>query len=49
MALSTQNYKGARDFYPADKRIQDYIFNTWRTVAERYGYEEYDASIIEPL
>ena len=49
MALSTQSYKGARDFYPAEKRVQDYIFNIWRTVAMRYGYEEYDASIIEPL
>lgn len=49
MALSTQPYKGARDFYPEDKRLQKYIFNVWRKVAERYGYEEYDAPIIEPL
>ena len=49
MALSTQPYKGARDFYPEDKRLQKYMFDTWRTVAERYGYEEYDAPIIEPL
>ena len=26
MALPIQNYKGARDFYPEDKRIQKYIF-----------------------
>jgi histidyl-tRNA synthetase len=49
MALSTQPYKGARDFYPEDKRLQKYIFKKWRAVAERYGYEEYDAPIIEPL
>lgn len=49
MALSTQPYKGARDFYPEDKRIQDYIFNAWRSVACSFGYEEYDASIIEPI
>lgn len=49
MALSTQPYKGARDFYPEDKRLQKYIFNIWRNVAERYGYEEYDAPILEPL
>jgi len=47
MDLSTQPYKGARDFYPEDKRLQNYIFSTWRTVVERYGYEEYDAPIIE--
>jgi len=49
MALSTQPYKGARDFYPEDKRLQHYMFGTWRRVVERFGYEEYDAPIIEPL
>lgn len=49
MALSTQPYKGARDFYPEDKRLQKYMFNTMRTVVERFGYEEYDAPILEPL
>jgi len=49
MALSTQPYKGARDFYPEDKRLQKYIFETWRNVVERFGYEEYDAPILEPL
>ena len=49
MALSTQPYKGARDFYPEDKRLQKYMFGVWRTVAERFGYEEYDAPILEPL
>src|SRR5258708_15998093 len=47
--LSTQPYKGARDFYPEDKRIQKYMFSIMRAVAERFGYEEYDAPIIEPL
>ncbi len=46
--LSTQPYKGARDFYPEDMRLQKYIFNTWRAVAERYGFEEYDAPLLEP-
>jgi histidyl-tRNA synthetase len=49
MALSTQPYKGARDFYPPDKRLQKYMFRIWREVAERFGYEEYDAPILEPL
>lgn len=46
--LSTESYKGVRDFYPEDQAIQNYIFDTWRTVCERYGYEEYNASILEP-
>jgi histidyl-tRNA synthetase len=49
MALSTQPYKGARDFYPEDKRLQKYLFNSLRTTVERYGYEEYDAPILESL
>lgn len=49
MKLSTQPYKGARDFYPEDKRIQKYMFSTMRKVVERYGYEEYDAPILEPI
>ncbi|MGH7142427.1 MAG: histidine--tRNA ligase [Candidatus Saccharimonadales bacterium] len=49
MALSTQPYRGARDFYPTDKRTQKYIFGKLRKVVERFGYEEYDAPILEPL
>ena len=48
MALSTQPYKGARDFYPEDKRLQKYLFGKIREVSERFGYEEYDAPILEP-
>lgn len=46
--LSTQPYKGARDFYPEDKRLQKYLFSKMREVCERFGYEEYDAPILEP-
>lgn len=49
MSLSTQPYKGARDFYPEDKRRQNYMFGVIRSVVERFGYEEYDAPLIEPL
>lgn len=49
MNLSTQPYKGSRDYYPPDKRAQNYIFNIWRRVSERYGYEEYGAPLLEPL
>lgn len=48
MALSTQPYKGARDFYPEAKRTQKYMFGVMRNVCERFGYEEYDAPILEP-
>ena len=47
--LSSQPYKGTRDYYPEQKRVQNYIFNTWRTVVERFGYEEYGAPMLEPI
>ncbi len=46
---STQPYKGARDFYPEDKRLQNYMFSVWKKVAERFGYEEYLPPILEPF
>lgn len=45
--LSLEPYKGTRDFYPEDQYIQNYIFRTMRRVVERYGYEEYHASLLE--
>lgn len=49
VTLSSQPYKGTRDYYPEQKRVQNYIFKTWRTVVEGFGYEEYGAPILEPL
>lgn len=48
-SLSPQPYKGTRDFYPADKRIQNYIFSVWHKISQNFGYEEYGAPILEPL
>src|SRR5690606_18029310 len=48
-ALSSQPYKGTRDYYPEDKRVQNYIFDTWKRVVEQFGYEEYGAPILENL
>ena len=45
--LDTAPYKGVRDFYPEDQYIQNYITSIWRKTVERFGYEEYNASILE--
>jgi len=37
-----------RDFYPKEKFIHDYIVNTLSQTCESFGYEAYDASILEP-
>lgn len=47
--LSTQSYKGSRDFYPEQKRLQNYIFSVCHTISQRYGYEEYGAPLLEPI
>ncbi len=46
--LSTEPYKGVRDFYPVDQFIQRYMFEHMERVCELYGYEEYNASVLEP-
>lgn len=46
--LSTEAYKGVRDFYPRDMFIQNYIFGKMRKIAENFGYSEYEASVLEP-
>jgi histidyl-tRNA synthetase len=46
--LSVEPYKGVRDFYPEDQAFLNYIISTCRGVAERFGYVEYHASVLEP-
>src|SRR5213078_1537938 len=40
---------GFRDFYPEDLTLRNHIFATWRSVAARYGFEEYDGPPLESL
>ena len=40
---------GFRDFYPEDLSLRNHIFATWRSVAARYGFEEYDGPPLEAL
>lgn len=45
--LSTEPYKGVRDFYPEDWAALAYIFDVARIVLRSYGYQEYNASPLE--
>jgi histidyl-tRNA synthetase len=40
---------GFRDFYPEDLALRNHIFATWRAVAARYGFDEYDGPPLEAL
>lgn len=46
--ISLESYKGVRDFYPEDQFVQRYLFEHMERVCELFGYEEYNASILEP-
>lgn len=46
--LPTEPYKGVRDFYPEDQANLSYLTSTMRDTVKRFGYSEYNASILEP-
>jgi histidyl-tRNA synthetase len=39
--------RGTRDFYPEDLRLRSWLFDRFREVALRFGFEEIDAPIVE--
>jgi histidyl-tRNA synthetase len=45
--LSNMPYKGCTDYFPEDFQKLQYIFEKWRTVAEKYAYEEYLTPVLE--
>ena len=47
-SLKTESYKGVRDFYPEDQFVQRFMFEAMARACESFGYEEYNASILEP-
>ncbi len=46
--MQGQGLPGFRDFYPEDLALRNHIFGIWRTVARRYGFQEYDGPPLEP-
>jgi histidyl-tRNA synthetase len=47
--MQGQALPGFRDFYPDELALKNHIFATWREVARRYGFQEYDGPPLEPL
>ena len=47
--MQGQGLPGFRDFYPEELSLRNHIFATWREVARRYGFQEYDGPPLEPL
>ena len=47
--LSTQPYKGTRDFYPCDMKLRNWFFGKIRETLELAAFDEYNAPMIESL
>ncbi|HEU5261617.1 MAG TPA: histidine--tRNA ligase [Gemmatimonadales bacterium] len=47
--MQGQALPGFRDSYPEETALRNHIFATWRDVARRYGFQEYDGPPLEPL
>ena len=47
--LSTQPYKGTRDFYPEDMKLRNWFFGKIRQSLELASYEEYNGPMLESL
>ncbi|MGI6374263.1 MAG: histidine--tRNA ligase [Patescibacteria group bacterium] len=45
--ISNQEPKGTQDWLPAEFAVRKYIFDTWRQVCLRYGFEEYLTPLVE--
>jgi len=44
-----QSLPGFREFYPEDLARRSHLFSVWRQAARTFGFEEYDAPVLEPL
>ncbi len=49
MALSKIPYRGTRDFFPADMRLRNFIFQKMTEVSEQFAYEPYDGPLLEEV
>lgn len=49
MKLNKKPYKGTRDFFPKEKRVQDFIFNKMKQAGHLFGYESYDGPLLEEV
>jgi histidyl-tRNA synthetase len=47
--MHVQSLPGFRDFFPEEFALRRHIFEAWRRVASRYGFEEWDGPPLEPL
>ncbi len=44
-----QSVKGTRDFYPNEKAVISWLYQSIRDVSESFGYQEYDGPFLESI
>ena len=49
LMASFKSLPGFRDFYPEDLAPRTHLFRQWRRSAHAYGFQEYDAPVLESL
>ena len=47
--VSFEPPRGMRDFYPEDMLWRNRVFDAWRAAAHSYGFQPYDACVVESL
>jgi histidyl-tRNA synthetase len=45
--IDTNPPRGTRDFFPDDMRLRTWLFARWSDVARRFGFEQFDAPVLE--
>jgi histidyl-tRNA synthetase len=48
-SLNKAPYKGTRDFFPADMRFRNFVFEKMAAVSETFCYEPYDGPLLEEI
>ena len=49
MKTIVPSVKGTRDFYPEEMAVRTWLYTTLRQVSESFGYQEYEAPILETI
>ncbi len=49
MQLPNTPPKWTSDWFPEEYKLRKYIFDTWRQVCLRYGFQEYLGPLVEPI
>lgn len=47
MIITNNPPKGTADWFPEEYAVRKYIFDTWRQVCEKFGYQEYLTPLVE--